>query len=57
MSIETRPDSDWFNGTAGRYLLSQEQAWYDNEVFDLFGFNALQMGCLQMDLLLSLIHI
>lgn len=51
MSIETRPDSDWFNSTAGRYLLSQEQAWYDNEVFDLFGFNALQMGCLQMDLL------
>ena len=51
MSIETRPDSDWFNGTAGRYLLIQEQAWYDNEVFDLFGFNALQMGCLHMDLL------
>ncbi|MDP1659999.1 MAG: methyltransferase domain-containing protein, partial [Methylotenera sp.] len=28
-----------------------EQALYDQAVFDLFGFNALQMGCAQMDLL------
>ncbi len=51
MSIDTRPDVDWFESTAGRYLLSQEQSWFYKEVFDLFGFNALQMGCLHMDLL------
>ncbi len=41
----------WFNSTAGQYLLAEEQALYDEAVFDLFGFNALQMGCLEMDLL------
>ncbi|MEY3883850.1 MAG: hypothetical protein RIS87_1385 [Pseudomonadota bacterium] len=41
----------WFNSTAGLYLQLQEQVLYDQAVFDLFGFNAVQMGCLQMDLL------
>ena len=41
----------WFNSTAGQYLQLKEQALYDKAVFDLFGFNAVQMGCLQMDLL------
>ncbi|OIQ89568.1 methyltransferase domain protein [mine drainage metagenome] len=41
----------WFNSTAGQYLRAKEQALYDRAVVDLFGFNALQMGCLQMDLL------
>ena len=41
----------WFNSTAGEYLLQSEQTVYDQAVFDLFGFNALQMGGLQMDLL------
>lgn len=41
----------WFNSTAGQYLQTKEQALYDQAVFDLFGFNAVQMGCLQMDLL------
>lgn len=41
----------WFNSIAGQYLQVQEQALYDKAVFDLFGFNAVQMGCLQMDLL------
>ena len=41
----------WFNSTAGQYLQLQEQALYDQAVFDLFGLNAVQMGCLQMDLL------
>ncbi len=41
----------WFNSTAGQYLQAKEQALYDQAVFDLFGFNAVQMGCLQMDLL------
>ena len=41
----------WFNSTAGLYLREKEQTLYDQAVVDLFGFNALQMGCLQMDLL------
>lgn len=41
----------WFNSTAGQYLQAKEQALYDRAVVDLFGFNALQMGCVQMDLL------
>lgn len=35
----------------GQYLQSAEQTLYDQAVADLFGFNALQMGCVQMDLL------
>lgn len=41
----------WFDSTVGLYLREKEQALYDLAVADLFGFNALQMGCLQMDLL------
>lgn len=41
----------WFNSTAGQYLQVNEQALYDRAVFDLFGFNALQMGESRMDLL------
>jgi hypothetical protein len=41
----------WFSSTPGHYLQAQEQALYDQAVVDLFGFNALQMGGLHMDLL------
>jgi len=41
----------WLDSALGQYLQRQEQALYDQAVVDLFGFNALQMGCLQMDLL------
>lgn len=41
----------WFDSAAGCYLQQQEQELYDQAVVDLFGFNALQMGNLQMDLL------
>ncbi len=41
----------WLDSELGQYLQRQEQALYDQAVVDLFGFNALQMGCLQMDLL------
>ncbi|MGB4812332.1 MAG: methyltransferase domain-containing protein [Methylophilaceae bacterium] len=44
-------DIDWFNTTAGQYLLQKEQALFDQAVFDLFGFNALQMGGLHHNLL------
>ena len=41
----------WFETALGHYLQQEEQNLYDQAVVDLFGFNALQMGCLQMDLL------
>ena len=41
----------WLDSALGQYLQQAEQALYDQAVVDLFGFNALQMGCLQMDLL------
>lgn len=41
----------WFDSALGRYLLQIEQTLYDQAVVDLFGFNAVQMGGLQMDLL------
>lgn len=34
----------WLQTAAGLYLLEKEHALYDAAVFDLFGFNALQMG-------------
>lgn len=41
----------WLSSPLGQYLQQEEQVLYDRAVVDLFGFNALQMGCLQMDLL------
>ncbi|MDI1298202.1 methyltransferase domain-containing protein [Methylotenera sp.] len=41
----------WLASTAGQYLQAKEQVLYDKAVVDLFGFNALQMGCAQMELL------
>ena len=64
MSIETNidpskhsfsePDSAeliWQQSTACQYLQAHEQLLFDEAVFDLFGFNALQMGCAEMNLL------
>ena len=51
MSIVSNLSSVWLNSTAGQHLQMQEQVLYDQAVFDLFGFNAVQIGCLQMDLL------
>lgn len=41
----------WLNSALGQYLQAAEQVLYDQEIVDLFGFNALQMGFVQMDLL------
>jgi SAM-dependent methyltransferase len=41
----------WLNSPLGQYLLTSEQAIYDQHVADIFGFNALQIGMLEMDLL------
>jgi SAM-dependent methyltransferase len=46
------PDEDaWFSSPLGRYLLQREQAYYDQVVADIFGFNAMQLGLPGHDLL------
>ena len=34
----------WFETPLGAYLLAFEQQYFDQEVADVFGFNALQVG-------------
>ena len=48
---KARQQNAWFDTAAGLYLQHEEQIVYDQAVVDLFGFNALQMGLAQMDLL------
>lgn len=42
---------DWFETPLGQYLLEREQDYFDQAVADIFGFNALQLGLPQFDLL------
>lgn len=39
----------WFETTLGQYVLAREQAYFDEAVSDLFGFNAVQLGLSQID--------
>ena len=43
--------SDWFGSAQGRYVLAREQAYFDHTVSDIFGFNALQLGCAEHEFL------
>ncbi len=45
------PDADWLAMPLGTYLVEQEQRFFDAAVVDLFGYNALQIGLPQVDLL------
>jgi SAM-dependent methyltransferase len=38
----------WLASPPGQYVLSQEQAWFDKTVVDVFGFNAVQIGLPQL---------
>ena len=42
---------DWLDSAQGRYVMAWEQARTDAVVADLFGYNALQLGLPQVDLL------
>ena len=43
----------WLESRLGQYMLAREQVLYDSIVSDIFGFNALQLGLLQLDALKS----
>ena len=43
--------SEWFATPLGAYVLAREQAFCDEVVADIFGFNALQLGHPQIDFL------
>jgi SAM-dependent methyltransferase len=43
----------WLDSTLGQHLLASEQTMFDEVVGDIFGFNALQLGLSQMDMLKS----
>jgi SAM-dependent methyltransferase len=45
--------SEWFETTAGRYLLEWEQKQFDESLPDVFGFHALQLGLPQVPALRS----
>ena len=49
MSIEQQ--QKWLATPLGNYLQAQEQVLFDEAVSDVFGFNALQLGMLDVDLL------
>ncbi len=42
---------EWIATPLGRYLVEREQAYFDQVVANIFGFNALQIGFTQSDLL------
>lgn len=45
--------SNWFDTPLGAHLLKRELAYFDGEVVDVFGFNALQFGLPEHDFLRS----
>lgn len=51
MSEEIIGLSDWLQTPPGQYLLGWEQAQFDLTVANLFGFNALQLGLVELDAL------
>jgi SAM-dependent methyltransferase len=50
-SMSTVNDREWFKTALGQHLLEREQAYFDDTVSDIFGFNALQLGLTQFDFL------
>ena len=42
---------DWLETPLGRYLVEREQKYFDYAVADVFGYNAIQLGMPELDLL------
>jgi SAM-dependent methyltransferase len=51
MLMETDLAPDWFESPLGVHLAACEHAYFDNEVADVFGFNAFQVGLTRFDFL------
>lgn len=51
MSTASPNADEWFMSPLGQDLLSREQAFYDEAVADIFGYNALQLGLTGWDFL------
>jgi SAM-dependent methyltransferase len=51
MSEPTTGLSEWLQTAPGQYMLGWEQAQFDLTVADFFGFNALQLGLVELDAL------
>lgn len=51
MTVIATSLGDWLATPQGRYLLAREQGLFDQAVADIFGFNAVQLGLPQHDLL------
>lgn len=49
--LSTSSLADWLEGQHGQYLLEREQDFIDKCVEDIFGYNAVQIGLPQYDLL------
>lgn len=49
--MSTHTLEQWFQTSLGRYLLEREQAFFDQAVADVFGFNAVQLGLPGIDFL------
>jgi SAM-dependent methyltransferase len=43
--------ADWLQSSHGQYLMEREQDFIDKSVADIFGYNAVQIGLAQYDLL------
>lgn len=50
-AIDAQRAGAWMETPLGRYLLEREQAYFDNAVADVFGYNAFQLGLPEVDLL------
>lgn len=51
MNEQQRGLAEWFSTTLGAHILRQEQDYFDRELADVFGFNALQLGLPEQDFL------
>jgi SAM-dependent methyltransferase len=49
--MSTLSENEWFETALGQHLLQREQAYFDEVVSDIFGFNALQIGLTEFDFL------
>jgi SAM-dependent methyltransferase len=49
MDLDLTPD--WFETTLGSYLVECEQSCFDEEVVDVFGYNAFQLGLCRFEFL------